>query len=377
MKKSLLAVSVLSALASVAQAQNISVYGVMDGTVAGVKSGTFSNSVVLSGGHSTSRLGFRGSEDLGGGLRANFELEGGLAIDVGAMGGASGATSANTAGSSTIFSRGSWVGLQGGFGSIQIGKISTHANAFLLGYIAGGNYNVISYRNALTGLTGWRDNSINYVTPTINGFTGRIMHTTGNVTATGNEGTTDANKGYGKGTEFGLSYAAGPLAAGVYQAKLAIGSSTVEEMSKGFGARYNLGFATVGAVYTTYDPSDAASNDQRKGLALSINYPMSPTITLVGFTGNVSQENGGGTNEIKTRYSSVGADYALSKRTTAYAFFVKAANNANGKNSLGGLGATGTNPQTGAVSAVNSSPLPEITAGDDPQAWGVGIRHSF
>lgn len=377
MKKSLIAVSLLSAWASMAQAQNVSIYGVMDGSVAGVKAGAFSNTNVLSGAHSTSRLGFRGTEDLGGGLRAQFELEGNLSIDTGVMGGASGATSANTSGSSTIFGRGAWVGLQGGFGTVQIGKISTHANGFVGTYIHGGNYNGISFRNAVTGLTGWRDNSINYISPAMSGFSLRIMHNVGNASSTGSEGTTDANKGYGKGTEYGLSYAQGPLNAGLYQAKLAYGNATTEETSRGVGARYNLGFAQVGLVYTNYDPSNIAANDKRNGTVLSVNYPVNQSLTIVGMNGNVNQENGGGTSKIETRYSSIAADYALSKRTTAYAFFVKASNNANGQNSLGGLGATGSTPQTGTFTALNGSPLPTLTAGDDPQAWGIGVRHSF
>jgi len=382
MKKSLIALSVLAASVSVANAQNVSLYGVMDGSVANVKSGSFSNTVVLSGAHTSSRLGFRGTEDLGGGLRARFELEAGLTIDTGVMGGPTGATGAAPAvnnANNQIFSRGAWVGVQGSMGSLNVGKISTPANAFLFSYLGGGNYNIVSFRNATTGLTGWRDNTVEYVSPTFNGITLRLMHTVGNTaaTATGSEGTTDTNKNYGKGQDLQISYASGPLTAGYYQSKLSQTGSDVKETSSGLGATYNAGFARFGAAFVKYDPSDAAVNNQRKGTALSVIYPVNASISLIGLTGSVTQEAATAAAEIKTRYSSLGADLALSKRTTAYLVYAKASNNANGTNSLGGIGASGTSTTTGAGTAVQGSPLPLVTAGDDPEMVGIGIRHSF
>lgn len=379
MKKSLIALSVLAATASVAQAQNVTLYGSLDGSVANVKSGSFSNTVLLSGTHTSPRLGFRGTEDLGGGLRAHFGLEAGITLDTGVLGGASGATGANSTGASQIFSRGAFVGVQGAMGTVNLGKISTHPNAFLFNYLAGGNYNIVSFRNATTGLTGWRDNTLEYITPTVSGFTGRVLHTFGNTasSSTGSEGTTDANKNFGKGQEFSIAYASGPLMAGYYQSKVSQTGSDVKESSSSLAANYNFGFARVGAAYLKYDPSDAATSNQRKGTALSVSYPVTSAVTLVGFTGSVTQEAATAAAEIKTRYSSLGADLALSKRTTAYLVYLKASNNANGQNSLGGLGATGTTPSSNTITALNGSPLPTITAGDDPEMVGIGIRHSF
>jgi len=246
MKKSLVALSILGAFVPVAHAQNVTMYGVMDGTAVNVKAGAFSNTVLVSGGHSTSRLGFRATEDLGGGLRATFNLEAGLTIDTGVMGGATGATGANTSGSSQIFSRGSNVGLEGAFGSVSLGKISTHANTHILTFSPGaGNYNAISFRGAATGLTGWRDNSMRYATPVINGLQVTALYTFGNTasTSTGSESTTAANKKFGQGTEIGLNYSSGPLAAAIYSAKVFTTASAVaKEDSQGLGISYNFGF---------------------------------------------------------------------------------------------------------------------------------------
>jgi len=88
MKKSQIALAILGSFAGVASAQSsVSIYGIVD-VWAGrekinVAPGTSANSVLQSGGLSTSRLGFKGTEDLGGGLSAVFGLEAALNIDVG------------------------------------------------------------------------------------------------------------------------------------------------------------------------------------------------------------------------------------------------------------------------------------------------------
>lgn len=119
MKKSALALAVLAALslnASTASAQtNVQVYGLIDAGVeavnhAGPNNGTLTR--VVSGGKNTSRWGFRGSEDLGGGLKAVFNLEGGILLDTGASDG-------------NLFKRQANVGLEGGFGRVVLGRSFT------------------------------------------------------------------------------------------------------------------------------------------------------------------------------------------------------------------------------------------------------------
>jgi predicted porin len=121
MKKSALALAVLAALSlnNSANAQssqtNVQVYGLID---AGVESlnhtGPNDSSMVrvVSGGKNTSRWGLRGTEDLGGGLKAVFQLEGGILLDTGAADGA-------------LFKRQANVGLEGGFGRVVIGRSFT------------------------------------------------------------------------------------------------------------------------------------------------------------------------------------------------------------------------------------------------------------
>jgi predicted porin len=121
MKKSALALAVLAALsfhtfASTASAQsNVQVYGLIDAGVEAVNHASANDGSivrVVSGGKNTSRWGLRGSEDLGGGLKAVYNLEGGILMDTGAADGA-------------LFKRQANVGLEGSFGRVVIGRSFT------------------------------------------------------------------------------------------------------------------------------------------------------------------------------------------------------------------------------------------------------------
>ncbi len=116
MKKSALTLAVLALAAGAAQAQsNVQVYGLLDVGIetANNKSATGgSQTSVISGGMNTSRWGLRGSEDLGGGLKAVFNLEGGILMDTGNMDG-------------VLFKRQANIGLEGSFGRVIIGRSFT------------------------------------------------------------------------------------------------------------------------------------------------------------------------------------------------------------------------------------------------------------
>lgn len=392
MKKSLLALSVAAAAASAfapAQAQNVSLYGVMDAAVTSNKGGSVSNSALVSGGHSTSRLGFRGSEDLGGGMKAIFELEAGMAIDMGIVGGPTGATpnttvtststaaaAAGTTVTSTgtalstnqIFTRGAFVGLTGGFGSVKAGKISLAANGFIATHLPGsGNFNAISMRAAIFAsgnqFAAWRDNTVEYMTPSLNGLTLAARYTFGNTGAasTASEGITADNKKYGQGQEFDLVYSAGKIRAQLYQSQVnLITSATTQMKANGIGATYDFGFMRAGLSSQRYDPSDAASGDRRKLTAIGFSAPLSAAVSVDGSWGDVKIDGGG-----TTKYSSLAGHYSLSKRTTAYAYYVKADNNTTASNTINGF------------AAGNSTIVPAPTAGQDATSFGVGLRHSF
>ena len=116
MKKSLVALAVLSAFAGIASAQtSVTVYGIVDAGVTREDSGLRTFNRLDSGNQSTSRLGFKGTEDLGGGLSAQFLLEQGFSLDNGAV-----QDSARTA-----FNRQAYIGLTGNFGQVRLGRQKT------------------------------------------------------------------------------------------------------------------------------------------------------------------------------------------------------------------------------------------------------------
>ncbi|MBY0555691.1 MAG: porin [Burkholderiaceae bacterium] len=116
MKKSSLTLAILALAAGAAQAQsNVQVYGLLDVGVETANNKSASGATqtsVISGGMNTSRWGVRGSEDLGGGLKAVFNLESGILMDTGNMDG-------------VLFKRQANVGLEGAFGRVIIGRSFT------------------------------------------------------------------------------------------------------------------------------------------------------------------------------------------------------------------------------------------------------------
>ncbi len=114
MKKTFVALAVLSSVAGAASAQSsVTLFGVADVGVAFIKSNGVSQDHLISGGNATSRFGLRGAEDLGGGLKANFWLESQVNFDGG------------TATADKFWNRRATVGLSGDFGEIRLGRDKT------------------------------------------------------------------------------------------------------------------------------------------------------------------------------------------------------------------------------------------------------------
>src|SRR5436309_15281019 len=110
MKKSLLALAVLGAFAGAASAQSsVTLFGIVDVNARYGKTGDVKVKSLGTDGINSSRLGFRGVEDLGGGLKAGFHLEGALSPDDGTAGGFN-------------FRRRSTVSLLGNFGEVRLGR---------------------------------------------------------------------------------------------------------------------------------------------------------------------------------------------------------------------------------------------------------------
>ncbi len=306
MKKHLIAAAVAAAVAVPAMAQNVTIYGGVD---VGVRSydqegqtrvTAESNNAVY-----TSRIGFRGTEDLGGGLRAVFTLEGGL-VNSGSLGGSVG------------FGREASAGLAGGFGEIRFGKMDVsgaegvdtfagNANFGNLTFIPGGTANIrTGSRNAELGSD--KDNVVRYTSPVFNGIqiqVGRALNATATSTTKPASGTVNA---------FSAQYVQGKLGL-IAGYEVEDGGASRDQKYTAFGARYDFGVVNVGFVYAEAERT-LASNDA-DFMVLSARAPLAN-----GYALNFSyRDTDAETNTNDTKNYNVGVSKALSKRTTLYGIY--------------------------------------------------------
>jgi len=312
MKKSLIALSVLAAISGAAQAQsNVTIYGVVDMAFQAESNGAGKKYAIDSGEQSGSRLGFKGTEDLGGGLKAIFDIEAGILADSGASQGG------------LTFGRQSWVGLTGDFGTVKAGRQYTPqfyffdaVDPFDLGFTSGhagastSTGGVFGFLSA----SAWRvNNSVSYQSNDISGFSAMALYGAGEVAG-------DIASGRSLGVS--AQYAAGPLfVGGVYYT--ANDAKDVALKSILVGATYDFGVAK-GAFGYSKDKKDDGTVDQ-KGFTFGVTVPVTPAdailATAARLTDNVANGN-------STQYA-IGATHALSKRTNLYGSLSKVSNDAN------------------------------------------------
>jgi predicted porin len=196
MKKKALVFASLAACAQLASAQsNVTIYGMIDMAVVRESGGVAgSTTKVTSGTTGGSRLGFKGSEDLGNGLKALFLLESGFQGDTGAMGQGG-----------LLFGRQVYVGLQGGFGTVLVGRqytphylVQVFADPFGSGWVGDTKNLLGTTGNSFSRM----DNTVKYISPALSGVTLELVAAPGEVSG-------DSASGRQLGGS--LAYAAGPL----------------------------------------------------------------------------------------------------------------------------------------------------------------------
>jgi predicted porin len=309
MKKSLIALAVLAASGASMAQSSVTLYGVADVwfgrtagdvTTNGVKVKTPSQTVLNDGLISNSRFGFKGSEDLGGGLKANFQLEQGFSIDTGAT-------------ASAGFNRQAWVGMSGGFGEVQLGKAY---NAFddvsaLAASVFDSDLAPINNVFVSTAFASADANTIKYATPSFGGFSGAASYSLGE----------DKTAAFSASKVYALSgkYENGPLAVGI---AFANAKSTNPASINGaydvdgtrLAASYNLGAAKLLASYGRVSATDEKTNEYEIG----VDVPLSAALTLsAGYAKSKTKLTG--VTEFDDKSFGVAATYSLSKRTTLYA----------------------------------------------------------
>ena len=366
MKKSLLAIAAAGAFVGAAQAQSsVTVYGIADAgynvtnrMIAGTSTQTQGAG---SGQLSTSRLGFRGTEDLGGGRSAIFTVELGLTLTSSTLSGSS-----NTANNATLDNRQSFVGLSDKtLGTLKIGRQYSLAHEVIGGSDAGYANGIIganTYVGANSG-SSWTatpitpnssysirlSEAINYESPRLYGVQLKVQ-TAQNKS---NSGVTQANaQGY---TGFGLNYngiknlniaasrsmnmvnTTATTATNVGFALLtnAAAVMNLKQTETAVGANYDFGVANVFANYMQTEISgqvggvNLSNNFKRTANNFGVRVPVRPGITVFGSYGGGSQNAFGtivaalGSTQYNFRGFQVGSVYDLSKRTSLYAIYGK------------------------------------------------------
>ena len=278
MKKTLIALAAVAAT-TVSFAQ-VTIYGKVDLNLGKAIGATGSATMQQASG---SRLGFKGTEDLGGGLSANFQLEERFLPDTGAFKDA------------LAFNGTSVVGLSGGFGSVKFGRTYTAAfGTQASGDVFGWDGVAANVASTAAGVANVRfNNGIFYTSPSFSGF--KVAASVGV-----KEGS-DLNAA----SSLQLSYAAGPLAASVGSEK----SGSANKYT-GFNVSYDLGMARVVLNSGTGKP---AAGGKIQGTTIGAVVPMG-AVTLKASYGTKKVDS-----VVTVQQTGLGMRYALSKRTDLYA----------------------------------------------------------
>lgn len=364
MKKTLLALSVLGAFAGAASAQtSITTYGVLDAGISYEKAPSSNPNAgdktsLQSGIATPSRIGFKGTEEIGQSLKAIFDIEAGIQINNG-----------QSTDSGTLFNRQSWLGLSGDFGTVMVGRqftpmydavyaldpfeLGMAGNAGNLMHLGGANLfgnNLIGGNNfALIngGGSQSQNNSMRYLSHDWNGFSLEINYGLG-----GQAGSTSdfAETGYT------VNYANGPVmlltsydeinnANNSNRLKTELVGGSIDWTDIGMPIKTNVAYQiNKGTDLIGVGPVDSTN------LLIGLRVPMGPHEVLFSYIHNSNNNNGA-----KADQYALGYTYALSKRTTFYTS-IGDISNKNGANFTLGNGSN---------------------AGYGIKAFDLGLRHSF
>lgn len=341
MKKSLLALAVLASFAGAASAQSsVTVYGLIDAGIShetGAKDGSVTK--VATGVQSGNRLGFKGTEDLGNGLKAIFQIENGFDADTGVQR------------QGALFGRQAYVGLTGNFGTVALGR--QYDPLFVtLDSIDPFGTGLTGASTNLMAATARRDNAVTYATPDLNGFTATGLYAAG-----------EQASGASNGRTIGLSgaYANGPVTAAVAYDKFNFVNGTDSTKLFLIGGTYNFGPATAHVAYETEKSNTVDFRDVLVGVSAPVSAAGTVMASFIKQTDRTAPKTEG------AKQYAIGYVHTLSKRTNVYTSYgnIKndsAANNYVSDSSSGGVSGIGNNVQE---------------AGKNSSAFAVGIRHKF
>ena len=396
MKKLVMAAAVLGAFAGTAHAQtSVTLYGIADGDLRFDHTNIGTLKSVDSGGESGSRWGIRGTEDLGGGLKANFIFEQGIditdnsspqgSIGGGASAGFGGASTQNHSSTgSRLFGRTATVGLAGGFGEIRFGRgynplflVQATADPFGAGFVA-------QVSNLYVNNTIRNDNAVYYDTPK---FAGGLqisgVYQFGEST-TNNTTTTQAKRGndrYGAG----ITYANGPLFVGAGYEQIKSNLDTYRVRTGDVAATYDFGIVKLHALYwrtrndnNLFAPGVVTLKENTYSVGVTVPFG---AWTFLGQFSRLNDKstynNGLAYGNPRTNNYGAGLRYSLSKRTILYAaysrFNLKTGAQGQAFSGYSGIADASNSGLYTAANLTNALGQPNV----NPYSYQLGIRHSF
>ncbi len=317
-KTNRLALAVLALLGSTAAfaQSSVTLYGRVNTTVERQEVGNVKTTGLF---NNASRFGFKGTEDLGGGLKAGFQLESGFNSDTGAS-------------ATTFFGRQSEVNLSGGFGAVRLGRFIAESYYATADYVSMHNHDTGSSSDAFYAYVMPDANKIAYRTPTFGGLTvdaAVALH----------EQAVGGKNAY----DLAANYNLGALALGAGYSK----QGDVNQFA--VRALYTFGAFTVGGYVQRDEDAFVANGGKRNTFRLAGAYNMgaSEFHVNVGRAGEYKNLN----DSDSTQYT-LGYNYNLSKRTKVYGYYTHVNNSRNAAYQSG-------------------------VAGADFSSVAVGVRHNF
>lgn len=365
MKKSLIALAALATAGFASAQSSVTVFGVVDTAFQRVSRDAVGSDVstnrLAAGSNKTSRLGFRGVEDLGGGLKANFWLEAGISTDDGS--GASTRIATNNqaapaavggAGQGLTFNRRATVGVSGGFGEVRLGRDSvvgllTQESFDPFDANGVGSQRQVVYANVAavsTAISSVRaSNMINYFSPNIAGFTADVGYAF-NENAS-NAGVTKEN---GRLVTARLGYTLGKFNAKLGGTQIEYNTGDYEEYT--VGASYDFGIVKPALAFHSNKIKGVNKTDV---IIASLTAPVGPGLVRAAYT-RADQKTGGNNDG---NIFAIGYVYNLSKRTQLYTTYA-VSDNKNGST----------------LYQVGGSPG-AATANGRTNGLDLGVTHSF
>lgn len=334
---------------------NVTVYGKARTSVNLTDTGTNNVTSVAS---NSSRLGLKGTEDLGNGMKAFFQFETLVNLDDG-TGGSGGVTKTDT-----LFGtfRNSHVGIATGLGSLLLGatdnayKLATGRLDIYSDTMADFNTIIGNVSGATTPFNEREPNSINYWSPKINGFQVQASYRV------------DETSGVNRDRySVNANYESGPLYASVaYELHnndnvSGAGGNDANGLTFGAGYAFNEEKTKVNLVYEKLNEDNIASVIDRDAWYLALAHKMGNNTFKAAFANADDNDVADNTG---AKWFVLGLDHALSKRTAVYALYTKTDNDSGARYGLG------TGGSSGAV-------VPTATTGLDPSSFSIGINHDF